>query len=397
MSSGRVRAACAALCLVSLVRAPALAAQGDSLLVRRDALRARAESLAARVDQLEAAARDSGLVVTVQAMGYSLRTTTTLEPVATAALAQAAGVARELLGSEADSLTRRVHFTLRESWSLYRTSLLPFSRPTVATTRGLLAQVSLEATMDARGVAGTTLPYPVDRDELAADILNVLERAVALRLPDPVAPWLNTRVPLRATMSSVSAELYRALATADAAVVRRCVAGDRRACRTGFALDSMPADRIGAWYDDSDLPTLARTAGDAMQRSWMYQHLSRDEQDACVGERRPEACRHMLSLIPPEAFRIPMPDAARASLARLAMEIGGPQAVSRLRTSSAATVGGQLAAAAGIPADELLGRWMQQVIAARPHSPLPGVVFVVASLACIGVCLGWAMRSAPWR
>jgi hypothetical protein len=242
-----------------------------------------------------------------------------------------------------------------------------------------------------------TLNYPVDRDELAASALSIIERAMANRVPAPLEPWLNHHVPLRATQAVLGADLYRTLTTADAAVVRRCAAGDRIACRLGFALDSVPSDPVTAWYDESDLPTLARYAGDHSQRAGMTLTLNRDEQDACTVRRHLETCRRMVALLPAGAFRIPMPGAARVSLTRLAFEMGGAGGIARLRASVATTVGGQLASVAGVPADTLLGRWMEQLIAARPSSPLPNATFVLASLACITVCLGWAMRGRPWN
>jgi len=105
----------------------------------------------------------------------------------------------------------------------------------------------------------------------------------------------------------------------------------------------------------------------------------------------------MLALLPQDALSIPMPLTARASLAQLALELGGPGAISRLHKAAAATVASQLSAAAGVPIDSLIGRWQQRLMAARPHSPLPSTGFVLASMACIVVCGAWAARSEPWK
>jgi hypothetical protein len=216
-------------------------------------------------------------------------------------------------------------------------------------------------------------------------------------MPPALDAWLNHRVPLGAPPTDFDASVYRMLATDPAAVVRRCAAGDRAACRLGFALDSLPADRVAAWYDASDLPTLAANAGDHIQRAPMVQAVGRDGQAACTVDGNLDQCRRMLALLPVDAVRIPMPDAARESLMRLALSMGGPQAVTRLRAARDSTLSGQLAAAAGVPADVLLDRWVRRLIAARPSSPLPNATFALASLACIALSAGWAVRGKPWN
>lgn len=387
----------AAACL-ALACAGALPAQEDAaLLARRSALRARLDSLGPVVKTLEAAARDAGLTAEVQVGPLRLRTTAALQPVATAAFAQAVADARRVLGADADSLAGHLLLTLREHRSKYRYRYYPIVGRVLVDTTEHVVGASLEAVLDGRDVPGVTLTYPVDRDDLAASALSVFERAIARNLPSPVGPWLNHVVPLRASQSELDPDLYRTLATADVAVVRRCAAGNREACRLGFALDSVPSDPATAWYDESDLPALARTTGDHIQRVGLNSTMGRDEQDACTVQRQLETCRRMVALLPAGAFRIPMPGAARASLTRLAFEMGGARGIGRMRATTDTTIGGQLAAVAGVPADALLGRWMEQLIAARPSSPLPNATFVLASLACIAVCLGWAMRGQPWN
>ena len=174
-------------------------------------------------------------------------------------------------------------------------------------------------------------------------------------------------------------------------------AGDRAACRLGFALDSMPTDRVRVWYDESDLPALAGIGGNAITRAQMFRSTSEAEADACIQRREVDACRHMLVQLPNDAIRPPMPDVARASLVRVALEIGGADALRRMRTSAGSTVGEQLASAAGVSVDHLLTRWMARVSMARPSPSLPSAIFVLASLACICACLAWAVRGQPWR
>lgn len=387
----------AAACL-ALAFASALPAQEDAaLLARHDALRVRADSLYRRVTALETTARDVGLTAEAQVGPLRLRTTMALQTVATAASTQAVAEARRVLGSDVDSLARHLRLTLRENRSKNRYRWFPLVGRILVDTTERIVGASLEGELDGQQVPGVTLTYPVDRDELAESALSIVEGAVARRLPRPIERWLEHRLPLRAAQPELGPDLYRTLATSQAAVVRRCAAGDRNACRLAFALDSLPSNPVAGWYDTSDLPTLARTAGDHIQRAGMTLTLNREEQEACTVQRQTEICRRMLALLPADAFRIPMPGAARASLTRLAFELGGVRGIARMRASSDTTIGGQLAAVAGVPAATVLARWMEQLIAARPSSPLPSATFVLASLACIAVCLGWAMRGRPWN
>lgn len=387
-----------AVACLALACAGTLPAQEDAaLLVHRNALRARLDSLVPLVKSLEASARDAGLSVEVQAGPLHLRTTAALQAVGTAALAQTVEDARRVLGADADSQVTHLRLTLRERRSTSRYRWLPILGEVRVDTTERIVGASLDATLDGRAVPGVTLDYPIDRDELAASMLSVLERAIGSRLPAPLEPWLNHVVPLRAPRPDFGSDLFRILATSEAAVVRRCAAGDGSACRLGFALDSMPSDPVTAWYLAEDLPALARLAGDHLERVGITRAMSQDEREACTVQRQLGVCRRMIALLPASTFGIPMPGAARASLMRLALAMGGASGIERLRASTETTIGGQLAAVAGVPADAVLGRWMEQLIAARPSSPLPNATFVLASLACIGVCLGWAMRGRPWN
>lgn len=387
-----------AVACLTLSLASALPAQEDAaLLARRSALRARVDSLVPLVKTLEAAARDSALNVKLQIGPLQARTTATLQPVATLAFTQAVAEARRVLGADTDSLAGHLQLTLREYRRATRYRRLPIIGTVLTDTTEHLAGAYLEAVLDGRQLPGVTLNYPVAQDELTASALSIVERAVASRLPKPIEPWLDHRLPLRAAQPELGPDLYRTLATSQAAVVRRCASGDRSACRLGFALDSVPSHPVAAWYEASDLPTLARTAGDHIQRVGMTQTMNRDEQEACTVQRQMETCRRMVALLPAGAFRIPMPGAARASLTRLAFEMGGVRGIERLRATTDTTIAGQLAAVAGVPAETLVARWMEQLLAARPSSPLPSATFVLASLVCIAVCLGWAMRGRPWN
>ena len=384
--------------LVALAGA-SLGAQQDvaALQTRRVALQARGDSLKSVVDSLRRVEADSGLTVVASFGSLRMRTTKTLQPVAAPALGQAVRDAKAAIGPEAGVVIARMTLTLRENRSAVRYNFIPSAGATISRAGDRITSASLEARLDGREVPGVTLVWPVTQDDLADAVLGLLERAVADGLPTALSRWAGQRVPLRNDPPEYWRDMYRMLATAEASVVRRCVAGDRAACRLGFALDSMPANRVAAWYDNSDLPGRARTAGDPMQRSWMFRSIGTDEQEECTARGRLDTCRQMIAFLPVDAFRVPMPDAARGALTRIALEAGGTDALARLRAAGETNIAAQLSAAARISADSLVGLWQRRVIAARPESPVPSATFVLASLACIAVCGFWAARGQPWQ
>ena len=386
---------------LALACAPALGAQvrGDSLDAGAQQLKGRVDSLRMALRAQEIAERDASLLPERRIAGVGVRTTARLQPLASVAADAAVARARHLLGADVDAVTGSLHLTLRERTARTRKGRPWFnlrSNGDMATYDRLVA-AELEATYEGESLSGYSFQWPLQGEELQQSILTLIERAASRQTPDPLARWLEHQLPLRAVTDAFWTDQYRAFATAGAAVVRRCTAGDRPACRLAFGLDSLPTDRLATWYDESDLPALVAFAGDGNQRGNMYRSFSDEEREDCGVNGRIETCRRMLALLPQDALSIPMPLTARASLAQLALELGGPGAISRLHKAAAATVASQLSAAAGVPIDSLIGRWQQRLMAARPHSPLPSTGFVLASMACIVVCGAWAARSEPWK
>ena len=120
-------------------------------------------------------------------------------------------------------------------------------------------------------------------------------------------------------------------------------------------------------------------------------------QRACVSGRIVD-CGYSVGLRPPVR---PDPgggysEFVRADLLLTALEIGGPGAWRRLRAVSAEGVEAQLSAAAGMPADSLLSRWRERLLAIKPtESPLAvGGVFLMIGWTAV-ILLG-ALGVARW-
>ncbi|MHB1312842.1 MAG: hypothetical protein ACYC3L_12570 [Gemmatimonadaceae bacterium] len=395
------RAWLAWLAALSLGGAPRLGAQarGDSIAARVTALSQRVDSLRIALREQEAAELLAGLLPERRVAGLRLRTTARLQPVAAKAIEAAVARARQVIGDDADSVVSGLQLTLQERTSETRQSQAWFnvnSTGPVETVRRVTA-ADLEVSVEGKSEPGFSFRWPLTGAELQASVLTLVERTGARRVPDPLASWLNRQLPLRAQPDAFWTDLYRALATDDASITRRCTAGDGAACRMAFAVDSLPADRIAAWYDDSDLPKLVGAASNGYVYSQLMHAFSTEEREDCSVNGHVEMCRRMLAALSPDAFGIPVPSPARASLAQLALEVGGAGSLSRMRDASAVSVAAQLAAAARMPIDSLIGRWQQRLMASRPRSPLPGAGFVLASMACVVVCGAWAARSEPWK
>ncbi len=383
-----------------VLAARALPAQDELrvLQARRAQLMARVDSLSLVVRAQENAARDSNLRIVVHDGAASMRTTVALEGVGRDALKAATRQARLVLADDTDSLATDLQLSVREYSADYKVNrrFLGLGGYSLAATPATFAGAMLAVRFAAVDYSGTTLDWPVARADLTTGIVAAFERAASTRLPAALDGWLNHRVPLRADAAEFWTSLYRALATSSAAVTRRCVGGNLAACRLALAIDSMPTDRLTAWHDESDWQGLAVSAGDPLNRTALYQRMSIDEREQCTKLAKRDACLRMLSLIPPDALRIPVPEVGRAALFHMALERGGPGAFRRLSAGAAPSVAGMLGAAAGESADSLVSAWQRRVMAGRPHSPLPDTTFFLASTACIVVCGAWAARGRPW-
>lgn len=87
----------------------------------------------------------------------------------------------------------------------------------------------------------------------------------------------------------------------------------------------------------------------------------------------------------------------RADLFLTALEIGGPGAWSRLKSTGNARAEEALAAAAGMPGDSLLAAWRGRIMSQRPNqSPLEGKPILVAAV-WTATLLALTLGASRWR
>ena len=77
--------------------------------------------------------------------------------------------------------------------------------------------------------------------------------------------------------------------------------------------------------------------------------------------------------------------------------MGGDGAFARLNSDPDASIRDRLLLAAGVPADELMARWREQVLEARPDSQAGLLLSPVSLVFWILLLLALSMRSTRWR
>lgn len=236
---------------------------------------------------------------------------------------------------------------------------------------------------------------PVMTNGQATDIVQRLLWAaatvVASGSDSALADWMRgALVPIR-DPAGERRGVYVALVSAPSPAARQCYLGDLAGCRSalGFAPVS---ETVTDWYD-------------APRRRQIVQDMSNLDQVrstprsyvACVAEQSDADCLAVLRRAPPGAIPPPLPPAARLSVVRTAVELGGRGAYARLLTTAGTPIEQRLAIASGVPADSLLRAWQAAVLAARPRpvtvEPRGGWVALAW-----GVAFGLlALRSSRWR
>jgi hypothetical protein len=165
-----------------------------------------------------------------------------------------------------------------------------------------------------------------------------------------------------------------------------CLAGVVSDCATALGLGVGP-DTLAAWYDSTAWPGLAwgREAPDNWSKSGLRNLCS-------VGNY--SACREVL---PRGTIVAPVGASGRQLLVQLALETGGPGAFGRLTADPAAPLARRLEAAAGVPLDALLRRWIDVVRMAMPDGQRPNGAESAVTLAWCATLLLVALRGPQWR
>jgi hypothetical protein len=220
------------------------------------------------------------------------------------------------------------------------------------------------------------------------DVVVAIALKVVFHAADPVFfRWMGDFVP-RDSLSSVEwIGLRMALVSAGSAVGPRCHRGDLAACRLVLGLVPV-VDPVLQWHDAVTRRRIVRQrSGEARRLSGpMTRDCERGTDSACVVLIRQFA----------EPLGDPGGPAARFSLARTAVALGGDGALTRLLASSG-TPEAHLVAAAGLPMDSIVAHWHARVRDTRiPSRDLTAEIVLVATAWVTGLGL-LSLRSSRWR
>jgi hypothetical protein len=292
------------------------------------------------------------------------------------------GFAREVAGPAAAALERR----FGPAADALRAH--PYLLSTADSTAAAKSPVSLSE-VDASGQARYVQSEP---PELNAMIWAVTHRAAAMigaQLGPDFGRWLGGAFPMDSATPGMWTGVRIDLVTSASALAHACYAGADSAC--ALALGVIGADDPAVrWFDAAGRRERVRRGGYRLRvdNGALY--------NGCLTQRVDAACTALLHLLPADDFDPPLGTSARQSLLTLALDLGGPDAVTRMRASPD-TREAQLAAAARIPADSLVRMWRREILAARSSNPSMSWGMALASLLWVTTCGALALRSSPWR
>lgn len=223
--------------------------------------------------------------------------------------------------------------------------------------------------------------YGNDPEVWQRTIRNAFDKALVDLAPSSIRAWLGHARPARADDSR---DVYRELATSQAAVAKGCYRGEPAACAAALGVGS-PIDSLGGYTPDQ-IRTLVRRS-----------HARTDERlrSDCLQFNDTAKCLRVLSVY--GGAPLPLGNHTRASLFTYALRRGGTGGASRLHAAAAATAADALSATARIPIEQLVRDWRIEIDRARaPERAGLGSVGLT-TLMWAAIALAIALRSTRRR
>ena len=227
------------------------------------------------------------------------------------------------------------------------------------------------------------------------DVAPLARALVAMADLGPLDPglrdWLGGVVVARFDSGPGHAVVYVQLVSSPSEAAQRCYRGDRAACRDALSLSAM-TDPASQWYGPVERRVLVLTQyGDFLRRTSHGLAVRSCEQGSN------ESCLELLRSLAPGALIQPLDYQARLTLLETAVRLGGAETFQRFLATPPGPMGSRLAAAARVSEDSLVGRWRNDVLAARPTPvPLPvlGAWVALGWIVVFGTC---GLGSSRWR
>jgi hypothetical protein len=236
---------------------------------------------------------------------------------------------------------------------------------------------------------GIELPWDLD---LAATTRVLIATVAAPRFDHALGQWLGGPLRPLPRPADERREVFLQLVTAPSTAVRACFLGATESCVDVLQLRDT-AGLVERWY-----ATAAER--EALVLNSFAGYFDRAASAATLRSCRTHddnACTTLLRSLPPGTLPRPLGYAARASLIREALRIGGREGYRRLVRDSTASLSQRLGIASGVSLDSLVTAWRLGIIASRAAPltlPWWATVAALGWTAFFGCC---ALRSTRWR
>jgi hypothetical protein len=242
-----------------------------------------------------------------------------------------------------------------------------------------------------RGLGTSVLAPEGDRvRQLAMNLMGQVYQALWQRFDPALREWLAA--PLAPTLepARIPGNSYIDLVTSASPPARECFRGDMEGCGNALGLER-PADPALTWYSESGRRELVGRLSQLLRTG-----ARTDQFASCVHGRSDQDCQTLLrqvsTVIPP-----PLSPQNRATLLRLALVEGGPEALTRLLQAPNDPIAQRLADAAGQDPTGLLREWHRRTLAAKPPPTTLTLPQAWAASMWAGILVLVALRSSRWR
>jgi hypothetical protein len=276
--------------------------------------------------------------------------------------------------------------------------------PSIGVVNGSAISVRLDSSGDfgEKGTSMAVIRYGVPRrdptlllaaphaDSIAATIENQTVADVLRSSRTPFARWFMGTLPMRQRDIETPRDwgiVRFDLLSSRSVLGRRCYKAEMTACSMLFGFTAVD-DPVVSWYD-----SLARFDEVSANKNGARSYV-REATEKCLAGND-AACVEVLHRI----HRFDQPPsgaAARESLTREALRLGGSDAFARL-IASPDTASKALAAAAGVPIDSVLRSWQRQMRYGSLGSGDVSIRMVVFALLWVGLLLVLVSRISRWR
>lgn len=365
--------------VIALVGGGTLAAQSPAARtadsVHALVIEARARSLAAdsafaRARAVVGAARDQRLVVGGLTVRFAAKELTDRDTAAIArGLADGDADLVRLFGEEGAAMLRS-----QREWVAM--SAYENDRPVGA--------VGLRAGADDRHATATNLGRPINSEEVRRFVFLVAGERVGFQFPWVDAFTASARSLNRSEAHYAAAA--RELSLSWAAAGRRCATGIIAACELVMT-PRAPGGPAPAWFDQGDAIGAATAAEVPMNAD---SSVAVDRKACLKGDL--DRCARAL---PHLRIRDPFSGPLRATLVSHAIELGGPDALVKLRQAPPGTPVVRLAFVAGVSSDELLRSWQERTATALRKDRDGTIPMAASTILWCALLVGVTMRRRP--